>query len=147
MPVISAGLVGFVPIERSVREALIAFGAQADFWGIKWCFLSAAFGDLYSQSPPVLFLKEQDKICSFQKGLIFKCSCSLIVHPHCWPRPTTHLWSLIDFTTEKCASCKRKSSNLQWINVIEQLSNWYNYHSESNIYFSCLKASLAVCLH
>lgn len=31
MPVISAGLVRFVPIEWSVREALIAFGAGADF--------------------------------------------------------------------------------------------------------------------
>lgn len=116
MPVISAGLVRFVPIEWSVREALIAFGA--DFWGIKWCFLSAPRWRFRLTIPPILLLEEPDKICS----------CSIMVHPHCYPCPVTHLWSLIDLMMARWASYKRKSFVPYRINVTEQKSNWCNYN-------------------
>lgn len=62
MPVISVGLVRFVPIERSVRGALIAFGARADFWGALWCFLMRHPLEIYSHnSPAFLSLKDWDK--------------------------------------------------------------------------------------
>lgn len=62
MPVISVGLVRFVPIERSVRGALIAFGARADFWGALWCFLMRHPLEIYTHnSPAFLSLKDWDK--------------------------------------------------------------------------------------
>lgn len=64
MPVISASLVRFVPIERSVREALIAFGAQADFW-------VEALSDVFCLHPLEIYTHNSLQLCSWKSQIKF----------------------------------------------------------------------------